>query len=240
LPAIANYLLSIAPAFLVFAALLAIVPQAFSLLRIILSILFFVLARDAMTPQGFWLLAPGALRFTAPPAVLLTLGAMSLGLVGSTFWVERASRGNVKWTGPKLYSSALLGLGGALLISLVAASLKRAFDLPSLPAPDSGSLLTILAFALAGNAYEEFLFRGLLQGEIAKQIAPIKAALISGLIFCFCHSFLATTVTHIGAPILVFTLIEGIVAGLVCIRGGVFGSTLTHGGAIFILSSGFY
>ena len=46
------------------------------------------------------------------------------------------------------------------------------------------------------------------------------------------------TVSDIGYPLLVFTLWEGTIAGIVGARGGVIPATLTHGGAIFLLSSG--
>ena len=47
-----------------------------------------------------------------------------------------------------------------------------------------------------------------------------------------------STVTGVGYPLLLFTLWEGMIAGIVGARGGVLPSTLTHGGAIFLLSSG--
>ncbi len=43
---------------------------------------------------------------------------------------------------------------------------------------------------------------------------------MSGLLFGLCHAFLATSVTQVGAPIVVFTVIEGLVAGLVYCRAG--------------------
>nr|WP_314607108.1 CPBP family glutamic-type intramembrane protease [uncultured Janthinobacterium sp.] len=47
-----------------------------------------------------------------------------------------------------------------------------------------------------------------------------RSALVSGLLFGLCHAFLATSVTQVGAPIVVFTVIEGLVAGLVYCRAG--------------------
>jgi hypothetical protein len=47
-----------------------------------------------------------------------------------------------------------------------------------------------------------------------------------------------TLVTGAGYPLLLFTLWEGIIAGLVGARGGALPATLTHGLAIFLLSSG--
>ena len=58
---LAQYLLAITPAFLVCAALLLAVPRTVPLLRVLVHILFFVLARDAMTAHGYWQVAAGGL-----------------------------------------------------------------------------------------------------------------------------------------------------------------------------------
>ena len=96
----------------------------------------------------------------------------------------------------------------------------------------------LLGFALAANCYEELLFRGLLQQQLRAWLPAWRAALASGLLFGLCHAFLATTVTQVGAPILVFTVIEGVVAGLVYCRAGLLGASLAHGLAIFALAAG--
>jgi len=235
-----SYIFSVAPAFVIFAALLTVIPQSAAPIRIALHILFFVLARDAMTPQGFWQIGQGSLRFTASPMLLLVLSALSLGLAFGVYFAESASRANIIWKGKNFIASAAMGIAGATIISVTAATLKQGLNLPDQPAPPSHLLPVLLIFALAGNAYEELLFRGLLQGELCKHLSAPKAALTSGLFFCLCHAFLATTVTGIGLPIYVFTLIEGIVAGMVCIRGGLLAATIAHGGAIFVLGAGFY
>ena len=67
---------------------------------------------------------------------------------------------------------------------------------------------------------------------------PIEAGLASGVVFAFCHIFLATTMTGVGYSLLAFTLWEGVIAGVVGATWGVVPSTLTHGGAIFLLASG--
>ena len=66
----------------------------------------------------------------------------------------------------------------------------------------------------------------------------LQAGISSGVVFAFCHIYLAITVTGIGYPLLVFTLWEGIIVGIVGAKAGVLFSTLAHGGAIFLLSSG--
>jgi membrane protease YdiL (CAAX protease family) len=95
-----------------------------------------------------------------------------------------------------------------------------------------------LAFALLGNLLEETLFRGYVLGLLALNMTRIEAGVASGLVFAFCHVYLATTVTAVGYPLLVFTLWEGTIAGVVGARSGVLPAALTHGGAIFMLSSG--
>lgn len=232
------YFLSITPAFLVAMALLALLPREFKGVRILVYILFFVLARDAMTPPGFWQLSPGALRFNASPLVLLVVGSGSLSMVALTYLMERRSLDTIRWIGPRLWSSLLYGAGGVLAIALAVLALKAMVHLPAPPAPANDMIPVILLFALAGNLYEEFLFRGLLQAHLEHHLPAVNAALASGLFFCLCHAFLAVSVTQVGTPILAFTLIEGVVAGLVFLRGGVIGATLAHGGAIFLLASG--
>ncbi|MNM08586.1 CAAX amino terminal protease self- immunity [compost metagenome] len=235
---LAQYLLAITPAFLVCAALLLAVPGTVPLLRVLVHILFFVLARDAMTAHGYWQVAAGGLRFTAPPLVLLALGIMSLGLLVGTCWLESEARRQIRWLGMRPALSVLLGVAGACVIVAMASGLKALAGLPSL-APVAPSLLPmLLGFALAANCYEELLFRGLLQQQLRAWLPAWRAALVSGLLFGLCHAFLATTVTQVGAPILVFTVIEGVVAGLVYCRAGFLGASLAHGLAIFALAAG--
>ncbi|SDA71192.1 MULTISPECIES: CPBP family intramembrane glutamic endopeptidase [unclassified Janthinobacterium] len=238
LTSLAQYLLAITPAFLVCAALLLAVPRTVPLLRVLVHILFFVLARDAMTAHGYWQVAAGGLRFTAPPLVLLALGAMSLGLVFSTCRLEGEARRQIRWVGARPALSVPLGVAGAVLIVALAIGLKAVSGLPSLPSVAPATLPLLLAFALAANCYEELLFRGLLQQQLRAWLPAWRAALVSGLLFGLCHAFLATTVTQVGAPIVVFTVIEGVVAGLVYCRAGLLGASLAHGLAIFALAAG--
>lgn len=235
-----DYFQSITPGFLVYAALLALVPRSLTLFRILLHIAFFVLARDAMTRSGFWHIGAGSLRFTATAAVMLVLAAMSVALCGAIYGLERRARRGMAWLGQSALTSLVYGVGGAVLISAVAAASKAAFALPSLPVPGADTLVVLVVFALAGNAYEELLFRGLLQNTLSQSMPAYRAALISGLFFCLCHTYLATTVTNVGAPIVLFTLLEGLVAAFVYIRAGLIGATLTHGLAIAAIASGLY
>ena len=116
----------------------------------------------------------------------------------------------------------------------------RVMGVDSSEQPVAFSLLPpLLLMALFGNLLEEVLFRGYFQGYLEKHVTPLRAALGSGVFFAVCHTFLATTVTALGAPILVFTLFEGTIAGLVRMRMGVLPAALAHGGAIFLLASGY-
>ena len=233
-----DYFISITPGFLVFVALLVIVPRDHTLLRILLHIAFFVLARDAMTRSGFWQINAGSLRFTAGPSVLLCLAALSAALCVGVFWLERQARQGMSWCGSRVGTSLMVGVAGAVLIAAVVAALKAVFALPSLPAPVADTVAVLILFALAGNAYEELLFRGMLQNTLGKSMSAHRAAWVSGLFFCLFHAYLATTVTTVGTPVLLFTLLEGCVAAFVYMRAGLLGATLTHGLAIAAIATG--
>lgn len=80
------------------------------------------------------------------------------------------------------------------------------------------------------------LFRGYLQGYLEQHVAPLRAALASGVAFAACHAFLALSVTQLGWPVLLFTLVEGLACALVRMRYGVLAATLTHGTAILLVA----
>jgi membrane protease YdiL (CAAX protease family) len=101
-------------------------------------------------------------------------------------------------------------------------------------------LPALLVFALSGNLMEESLFRGYVLGRLAQTMSLLAAGAASGVVFAFCHIFLALTVTDVGYPLLLFTLWEGVIAGVVGAKCGVLFSTITHGGAIFLLASGLF
>jgi hypothetical protein len=96
--------------------------------------------------------------------------------------------------------------------------------------------------ALFGNFYEEILFRGYLYGWLAdkENVKPVIAGLLSGVFFSFGHVFLAYNVTQVGISILIFAVWEGCLAGLVRSRFGLIPAVLTHGLAVFLLTSGLF
>ena len=104
----------------------------------------------------------------------------------------------------------------------------------------TGLIIPILLVTLLGNFLEEVLFRGYLQGYLEQKagFSPLRAAVASGVGFAFGHIFLAVTVTNAGLNLLLFALYEGVIAGLVRMKYGVIPATLTHGFAIFLLTSG--
>lgn len=233
-----QYFLSIAPAFLLWLVLLIALPKQFAIPRVMLHILFFIHARDAMTANGFWQITSGSVRFTAPVSVLLTLAAVSAILFIAVRRIETEAGKGMCWFGKNAWRSMFVGIAGAALVTSVAATLKNYFVLISMPAPAVNDLFVLLGFALVANAYEELLFRGLLQNTLSKTISPTRAAFISGFFFCFCHANLAMQVGHASLSILLFTLIEGLAAAFVYNRAGLLGATLTHGLAVFALAAG--
>jgi uncharacterized protein len=134
-----------------------------------------------------------------------------------------------------------VGVAGAFLITAPLFIRYRLLDIALRGGAVVPSYLPVLAlFAFLGNFAEEGLFRGYLLSYLKEFQGPVQAALSSGIIFALCHTFLAVTVTSIGLPLILFTLWEGIIAGLVGSRYGVIPATLTHGGAIFLLASGLF
>lgn len=75
-----------------------------------------------------------------------------------------------------------------------------------------------------------------MQGYLEQHVTPLRAALGSGVAFAACHGFLALSVTQLGWPVLLFTLIEGLACALVRMRYGVLAATLTHGAAILLIT----
>lgn len=231
-----GYFVSILPAGLLALALLLAIPRALAGARVAVHIVFFIFARDAMSAAGFWQLSAGSMRLTAPAPALLALAGTSAALFVGVAWLERVTW----WRGVRPWPSIFWGVLGAAVITALAAALKTAAGLPSLPMPDAAMLAPIVVFALLGNAYEELLFRGMLQQRMAQHMSTARAAVVSALLFSLCHAWLALLVTRAGLPVLVFTLIEGLVAAFVFLRAGLAGAALAHGLAIAALASGLY
>jgi len=241
LETLAIYLARVGPG-LIAGAMMLFLARREPRLRIVLYLAIFILLRDAMTPLGLWSFGTQGffwIRLHTDPWFLVLFGLACLGLSLGVYYLDRDNQSIFQWTRGKVPSGLLWGLGGVVVVvaPFVAVYQHTAIESRGGPVPLQ-SIPAILVFAMLGNLLEEALFRGYVYGHLVQTMAPIKAGVASGIVFAFCHVFLATTVTDIGYPLLVFTLWEGIIAGIVGAKGGVIPSTLTHGGAIFLLSSG--
>jgi membrane protease YdiL (CAAX protease family) len=241
LETIVSYLARVAPG-LVLGVVLLFLARREPRVRIVLYLALFILLRDAMTPLGLWSFGAQVffwIRLLDDPWFLILFGIACLGLSIAIYFLDRENQPLLQWTRGNWPRGLLWGVVGALVVVAPFAVIYRYTPIDTRGGPVSSHLLpAILVFALLGNLLEEALFRGYVYGQLAQKMAPLGAAIASGVIFFFCHIYLATTVTDAGYPLLVFTLWEGIIAGIVGSKGGVLPSTLTHGGAIFLLSSG--
>jgi membrane protease YdiL (CAAX protease family) len=236
-----NYLVRVAPGLVLAAAVLALTRRS-PRLRIVIYLALFVLLRDAMTPLGLWSFEGESffwIRLAKDPAFLIAFGLASIPLSLGLYFLDRENRSLIRWTRGNVVLGAVSGLVAALVVVAPCFVFYRNTPLDSRGGPvPSGDLPAILTFTLLGNLVEELLFRGYVYGWLSEKMSPIRAGLSSGVIFAFCHIYLAITVTNVGYPLLVFTLWEGMIAGVVGAKAGVLPSTLAHGGAIFLLSSG--
>nr|WP_218585933.1 CPBP family intramembrane glutamic endopeptidase [Pseudomonas sp. AN3A02] len=230
-----HYGIYLLPGLILFGLWFGLTPKTMPGVRIVVLLLAFVLMRDAMTPLGMWSLSTEVqIQFTANPFVLAALGGLSLGLIAL---LARLA--------PELWQLTVLfkgNRGAGLAVGLVAGCLiglpLRLYQgiEPAAIAAYWTWMMGMLVLAYCANALEEVLFRGFLQGYLEQHVTPLRAALLSGLAFAACHSFLALSVTQLGWPVLAFTLIEGVACGLVRMRYGVVAATATHGTAILLIA----
>lgn len=239
-----EYFLRISPGLILITATFLLLPRKQIMARIFLLIIGFILMRDAMTPAGFWIFSIHEqalwLRFIDNSFILFILGALSLGTGALLFYVKDF-RKLVRWGKISSPATYLIGIGAGLAVALPFVLLSLPYDIALRGGEVALSLLPALLFmALAGNFLEELIFRGFLQSSLEKQNSDTRAAIISGLIFAVAHVFLASTVTDVGWPLLVFVLIEGLVCAFVYKKYGLITATLTHGVVIFVLASGLF
>lgn len=229
-----TYNMRLAPGLLAFALCLVLLPRAAIGLRIALYIAIFILVRDAMTPTGLWSFDDLRISFFNDPWVLTTLGIASALGVAFLVAVEADMRPLLVWRKGSLVEGGAVGFGAGAIIGFGAASVAGFSPMLWEFAP--GFILGLLILAYGGNLLEEVLFRGYLQGRLEQLVTPARAALLSGIVFAACHSYLAITVTDGGWPILAFTAVEGIACGFVRLRYGIWAAALTHGTAILLIS----
>jgi len=238
---LAPYVIRVLPGFLLGLAAIFFFRKAKDT-RIFIYILLFILFRDTMTPLGFWRFGSEGLfwmRFIESPLFLLVFGLVCIGITLSLYFLDKPNQKLFLWKKGSSIKLVLSGIVGALVVTAPLMLLYQFVPIASRGGAVSPRLLPfILFFAVAGNFMEEGIFRGYVRGRLAEFHSPLKAALLSGLVFAFCHIFLATTVTNAGWPLLLFALWEGLIVGVIGMKHGVLASSITHGGAIFILSSG--
>ena len=244
---IVEYLLRILPGLSLAVLLFLFLRKAHPLLHLFLFVAVFIYTRDAMTPLGLWSIGNEGflwIRFTEDPLNLLILGLSSIGFVFLMQVVSPDLGKLIKWFEGSKPAGILTGISGAALAAL---PVYLIYFFSEVPIEDRGGAVPlnllpfILFITLAGNLYEEVLFRGYFYGWLAgkEKVKPLPAGLIAGVFFSFGHIFLAFNVTNVGVSILIFALWEGCLAGLVRARFGVIPATLTHGLAVFMITGGF-
>ena len=257
LDSLAAYLIDVAPGLLLVVAALALVPGRMVAARVLVAILGVVLLRDAMVGHGLFTFGAAGersvlwLRFTSDPIQLISLSVLALAAVAGLVAAFRQRSRGMRWTADRAWLSGPVGLLGAAVIVLPVAvlygsvpALSAGLGLGDVPldarggAVAAGVLVPLLVFAFCAGLLVEVLFRGLLQSELEHHTSVVRSALASAALFAASHVFLASTVTEVGWPLLAFVLFEGLVCAAIAIRHGVLGSTIAHGGAIFLLTSG--
>jgi hypothetical protein len=237
---ISVYILQILPD-MALSILLLLFARPSKIASFAIYLMFFILMRDTLTLLGLWSLGTEGflwIRLHDDPLFLIFFVLASGLLTMSVFFFDRENRGFFRWLRGNPLVGLLIGLAGTLLFVSPFFAFYSGFP----PAERGGSvaaqlILPIFVFALLGNLLEEGLFRGYVLGHLETKMASYRAGILSGIVFAFCHIFLAITVTDVGLPLLLFTLWEGVIAGLICTRFGVTPAAVALGGAIFLLSS---
>lgn len=212
--------------------------------RVLLYVFAFILLRDALTPSSLWSLGMTNgvpwIRFYPSHLFLIGMGFSSWLLVVVLLVGDKEnSRELVFLRRGKVVQGCLSAIAGlAVLLAPLLAGYQGVGIEERGGAVDSRLLGSILVFALSGNLLEELLFRGYVYNFLKRKEADLRAGVASGFVFALCHVFLATTVTSIGVPLLLFTLWEGVICGIAGAKYGILPATIVHGGAIFVLASG--
>lgn len=239
-----NYFLRITPGLSIVIAVFVLMPRKLLIAKIFLLIIGFILMRDAMTPVGFWEFGISEsviwLRFIDSSLILIVLGVLSL--IASLLLLKiKDLKKLVKWGNLRSWETYVMGLAVGLIVAtpFILLGINTPIDLRG------GEIATTLLPALAimsfaGNFLEELVFRGFLQSYLEKHTSTIRAALLSGLMFAVAHIFLASTVTSLGLPVILFVAIEGLACAFVYRKYGLISSTIVHGLVIFMLASGLF
>ena len=230
-----NYSIHLTPGMLLFGAWFALTPKSLTAMRILILLATFVLMRDVMTPLGMWALSDTvSIAFTRNTFVLAVLGFLSLLLIGLLARLAPQLWQLIVWVKGQRAIGLTVGLAVGCLIG-VPLRVYQGIDAQAIPGYVAW-LPGMVVLAYGANALEEVLFRGFLQGYLEQRVTLLRAALISAVAFAACHTFLALSVTQLGWPVLLFTLIEGLACALVRMRFGVLAATLTHGTVILLIA----
>lgn len=230
-----NYAAHLSPGLLLFGLWFALTPKAMPAMRIVILLAVFVLMRDVMTPLGLWTLGSEVqIGFTANTFVLSALAGLSVLVILLLARIAPDLWPLVRWSIGHPAVGIFVGLAVGCLIGLPL-RVYQGIDASALHGYWVW-LPGMVVLAYGANALEEVLFRGFLQGYLEQQVTPLRAAVISGVAFAACHGFLALSVTQLGWPVLVFTLIEGLGCALVRMRYGVLAATAAHGTAILLIA----
>ena len=230
-----DYSVHLAPGLLLFGAWFALTPRAQVAMRILILLAAFVLMRDAMTPLGMWAVSRDAqIAFSGNAFVLAALGGLSVLLIMLLSRLAPELWRLMRWS----IGNPLVGMAVGVVVGCLIGVPLRVYQ--GIDASQFHGywvwLPGMVVLAYGANALEEVLFRGFLQGYLEQQVSPLRAALISGVAFAACHGFLALSVTQLGWPVLLFTLLEGLACALVRMRYGVLPAALAHGTAILLIA----
>jgi membrane protease YdiL (CAAX protease family) len=237
-----SYSLRITPGLILITVVFFLLPKKQIASRIFLLILGFILMRDAMTPAGFWEFGRTDtafwLRFVDDAFTLVTLGGLSV-VVAFLLLQLKELRALVRWGATRSWETYIAGALGGIFVAAPFMLLSTLVPIEERGGEVALSLVpALLVLAFAGNFLEELIFRGFLQGYFEKVTNSIRAAFLSGLIFAVAHVFLASTVTDLGWPLLLFVTVEGLMCAFVYRKYGLISASIVHGLAIFLLASG--
>jgi CAAX amino terminal protease family. len=233
-----SYVLLVFPGLCLAAIALFLLPFKQTALRLAIVILAFILLRDALVPSGLWKITQSLeMRFIPNEFLLLFVAVSSLIFALS---IPKLLNIHPEFSKGELWRTAIIGVAGSFLVVLPVFLLRSTgLIMESLEKPTGTFLLTaVLVMSLCGNFLEEVVFRGGLQTYLKQSgMSTLRSGVLSAVIFSLCHSYLAFTVTSVGALVLVFTLWEGLICAFLAARYGLLASTMAHGLGIFFIAS---
>lgn len=239
-----EYAIRVTPAVTLVAVLYVLLRGRQALpLRIVLVILGFLVVRDTMVVFGFWGYGVTSgwlpwLRFINEPFLLTGFAISSLAMTVALVLVERDGEDLLVWGRPT-WRNLGWGIAGGVAIAGPLVVAYQFVPLAERGGPVPASLLgPLLLMAAFGNLTEDVLMRGYVQGYLRTLYSPLRAAFGSALFYAVGHVFLATTVTNLGAPIIVLALYDGLVCALVRMKSGIIPAAISHGMAICVLATG--